>query len=251
LLGGTNETAIYHAFTVGRARFIVTDLRSERDDVRKKDEPGKTMMGSRQKKWFKQELLSARDKYPLIFWVCSVPWLGDAHTNYYRVASNHFGFIHHSQLTNQPVSTTRTNRADRATRSDQDHWSVFSVERREIADFIKSNHITGLCILHGDAHMLGADDGTHGDYATGGGVRIPVMCGGPLDQTASLKGGPYSQGVYRMQKGEGGFGFVTVTDKGDEIVVQYSGRNHKNDEKISLQFSVPATRTVAHRKPNG
>ena len=33
---------------------------------------------------------------------------------------------------------------------------------------------------------------------------------------------------------------VTVTDKGERIEVVYSGRNNKNDEKISLKFSVSA-----------
>ena len=71
-------------------------------------------------------------------------------------------------------------------------------ERREIADFIKSNHIGGVCILHGDSHMLAADDGSNSDYATGGGAPIPVMCAAPLDRDPSIKGGPYSQGVYRV-----------------------------------------------------
>jgi hypothetical protein len=88
--------------------------------------------------------------------------------------------------------------------------------------------------------MLAADDGSNGDFATGGGVRIPVMCGAPLDQSPSLKGGPYSQGVYRMRAREGGFGFVTVTDRGSEVEVKYSGRNNQNVEKVSLRFVTPA-----------
>jgi cold shock CspA family protein len=65
------------------------------------------------------------------------------------------------------------------------------------------------------------------------------MCGAPLDQTSSLKGGPYSQGVYRVKKGEGAFGLVTVKDDGKEIQVRYSGRNNQDDEKIALEFRVP------------
>ena len=67
----------------------------------------------------------------------------------------------------------------------------------------ESNHISGVCILHGDSHMLAADDGTFSDYATGGGAPIPVMCAAPLDQNPSLKGGPYSQGVYRVRERSG------------------------------------------------
>jgi hypothetical protein len=92
--------------------------------------------------------------------------------------------------------------------------------------------------------MLGADDGRNADFATGGGMPIPVMCGAPLDQDTSIKGGPYSQGVYRVRKGEGAFGLLTVTDRGDRIDVAYSGRNNKDEEKISLRFSVPANGMV-------
>jgi hypothetical protein len=121
----------------------------------------------------------------------------------------------------------------------EDHWSVYATERREIADFIKQHQIRGVCILHGDAHMLGADDGTHSDYATGGGAPIPVLAAAPLDQHASIKGGPYSQGVYAPRKNEGCFGLVKVKDEGDKISVVYSGRNYLDEEKISLRFDVP------------
>jgi hypothetical protein len=92
--------------------------------------------------------------------------------------------------------------------------------------------------------MLGADDGSHSDFATGGGAPLPVMCGAPLDQEPSIKGGPYSQGIYKVRKGEGAFGFITVTDEGGQISVSYSGRNNKNEEKITLKFTVPA---MTHR----
>ena len=243
---GGGDAPIFQSFNVGRVKFIVTDLRSERDSVTNKDDAAKSMMGARQKQWFKNQLLESNGKYPLIFWVTSVPWLGQKGTNYYRVSTNDYGYLHHTTLTNVP--STRTNRNDRrgggAPRGpgidDQDHWSVFSTERTEICDFIKANHIQGLAILHGDSHMLAADDGSHSDFATaGGGVRTPVMCGAPLDQSASLKGGPYSQGVYRMRSKEGGFGLITVMDYDDEIEVKYSGRNNQNQEKISLRFVVP------------
>ncbi len=201
------------------------------------------MMGHKQKQWFKEQLLSAKDQYPLIFWVSSVPWLGHSHTNYYRgVSTNAEGFIHHTN-----VQVTASSRADRnRAPADEDHWSVYSYERQEIADFIKSNHIAGFCILHGDAHMLAADDGSHSDFATGGGAPIPVMCAAPLDQDPSIKGGLYSQGIYKVHKHEGAFGFVTVTDRGSSIDVSYSGRNNKNEEKITLKFTVPVTNHLAH-----
>ncbi len=236
---------IYQSFAVGRVKFILSDLRSERDDVRDKDTAQKSMMGAKQKAWFKSELLSANGAYPLICWVSSVPWIGEPGTNFYHlVKTNQYGYIHHTNLVETDSSRTNRNRAP----ADEDHWSMFSTERREIADFIKSNHIHGVCILHGDSHMLAADDGRSSDYATGGGAPIPVMCAAPLDQDPSLKGGPYSQGVYRVKSGETCFGLLTVTDKGEAIDVAFSGRNQKDQEKISLKFTVPAEKTLARKK---
>jgi prolyl oligopeptidase len=254
---------ISQTFSVGRVKFILTDLRSERDSVTNKDDANKTLMGDVQKAWFKKELIEANGKYPLIVWMTSVPWIGLDRTNVYRnVRTNEFGYIHHTSLvgrTNQEsrrgfgrsgggrtneVSGSSTNNARGNRPSDQEHWSVFSTERREIADFIKSNQIRGVCIIHGDSHMLAADDGSNSDYATGGGAPIPVMCGGPLDQEPSLKGGPYSQGIYKVKKGESGFGLMRVEDRGERIDVTYSGRNNRNEEKISLRFTVPASPTA-------
>ncbi len=263
---------ITQTFSVGRVKFIMTDLRSDRDSVTNKDDANKSILGPDQKAWLKKELLASNGKFPLIVWMSTVPWIGNPTNVVYRnVRTNEFGFIHHTNLvgrtnsqsgrggfggggfgrnenrgTNE-ISGSRTNsnrggrgRGNQPPRSDDDHWSVFATERREMADFIKDNGIQGVCIIHGDSHMLAADDGSNADYATGGGAPIPVMCGGPLDQNPSLKGGPYSQGVYKMKNGEGGFGWMKVDDRGDRIDVTYSGRNNKNEEKISMKFSVPA-----------
>jgi prolyl oligopeptidase len=240
------EAPIHQSFNVGRVKFIVTDLRSDRDDPKKKDDAEKTLMGTQQKEWFKQELLSANGKYPLIFWVSSVPWLGIRGSNYYKVPTNYYGFVHHTNFpgvapTNRP---SRRGGRERTPGEGEDHWSAFATERREICDFVVNNNIKGLAILHGDAHMLGADDGSNGDFGTSGGFRVPVMCGGPLDQNASIKGGPYSQGVYRFRRSESGFGFITVNDRGSHIDVRYSGRSNKNEEKIGLQFTVPASKST-------
>jgi alkaline phosphatase D len=242
LAEGSGVVSPYHSFAIGRVKFIVTDLRSERDDDKKKDDASKSMMGAKQKAWFKQQLLDANVKYPLIIWVSSVPWLGVLNTNYYPIPTNTYGFIHHTNLVDLYKKTNRPS-------ADQEHWSGYATERREIADFIKSNHISGVAIVHGDSHMLAADDGSNGDFATGGGAPIPVMCGGPLDQNPSLKGGPYSQGVYRVRQGEGCFGLLNIDDQGDRIAVHYSGLNNRNEEKITLKFSVPAAKRAGRGKP--
>ena len=235
---GAGDVPIYQSFTVGRVKFILTDLRSERDQVKTPDSPNKSMLGAKQKAWFEQELLAAQGKYPLIFWVSTVPWIGTAGVNYYPIKSHVTGFIHQKNL-RQFKRDPATAEEDRNVNNDDDFWGAFTYERREIADFIRNHHIRGVCILHGDAHMLAADDGTDSDYATGGGAPLPVLCAAPLDQSASIKGGPYSQGVYRSRNGEGCFGYVQVRDFRTRIDVQYSGRNYLNEEKISLRFSVP------------
>jgi alkaline phosphatase D len=242
---------ICQTFTIGRVKFILTDLRSQRDPATNKDTPTKSMMGAVQKEWFKNQLLEANGKYPLICWVSSVPWIGKVGANVYRdVKTNQFGYIHHTNLVSRSTNSAagRAQRPGaRPPRTSEDHWSVYSNERQEIADFVKENHIHGLVILHGDSHMLAADDGSHSDYATGGGAPIPVLCAAPLDQAPSLKGGPYSQGVYRVREGEGCFGLLSVDDQGDHLSVTYSGRNNRNEEKMSLKFTEPVLQTEAKK----
>jgi phosphodiesterase/alkaline phosphatase D-like protein len=212
LVEGHGDVPIYQSFVVGRVKFLVSDMRSERSKAGAPDNAGKTMMGAKQKAWFKSELLAARNKYPLIFWINSVPWITPA-----------------------PEITNTNGEMPNA----KDFWGSYATERREIADFIKQNQIQGLCLLSGDAHMLAADDGTNSDFATAGGAPLPVMQAGPLDRPKSLKGGPYSQGTYLPAKGEGCYGLVTVDDQGQQIQVAFSGRNHLKEEKISLKFAIP------------
>jgi phosphodiesterase/alkaline phosphatase D-like protein len=240
-VAGERDVPIYQSFTVGRVKFILTDQRSERDPVRMEDGPNKSMLGAAQKAWLKNELRAAKGKHPLIFWVSSVPWIGTAGVNYYPIHDHVTGFVHQTnkwQFKRDPITAEQ----ERNWFSNADFWGAFATERREIANFIREENITGLAILHGDAHSLAADDGSHSDYATGGGPRIPVMAGAPLDQESSIKGGPYSQGVYKPVDGEGCFGYVQVRDSGAAIEVRYSGRNYLGAEKVSLKFSVPAPR---------
>ena len=67
------DAPIDQAFTVGRVRFILSDLRSQRDPAARR------MMSAAQDTWLRAQLLAARDAgCPLIFWVSSVPWNGPA-----------------------------------------------------------------------------------------------------------------------------------------------------------------------------
>lgn len=191
LIAGIGDVPISQAFSIGRVRFIVTDSRSERSPFIDPDTPAKTMLGAAQKAWFKQELLDASGVYPVIVWVNTLPWIGS---------------------------------------TGDDGWYAYTYERREIADFIKDNGVSGLFMISGDAHMLAIDDGTNSDYATGGGAGFPVMHAAALDQGGSVKGGPYSEGAF---PGGGQFGLMTVQDDGvSPVCVVWSGRDSSNAEIV-------------------
>ena len=183
------EAPIYQAFTVGRVRFILTDLRSARSPDSTPDGADKTMMGAAQKAWFKQELLAANGNYPLIFWVSSVPWIAGAAAT-------------------------------------GDNWGGFATERSEIADFIEQNDIQGLIALAADAHMLALDDGTHNVFSASGLPMFPVFQAAALGQTGSSKGGPYTFGPFPNPTiNDGQFAHIFVTDDGsDQVCVRYSGQ---------------------------
>ncbi len=68
------SNAIYQSFKVGRVRFIMTDLRSERKmgDI----------MSVQQKNWFKNEVLQAKNNNELICWVSSVSFSGSGGDNW-------------------------------------------------------------------------------------------------------------------------------------------------------------------------
>lgn len=240
------ESPICQAFSAGRARFIVTDLRSQRDKASAKDTPSKSLLGETQKAWLKRELVSARDTHAVTFWVSSVPWNGTTQTNHYwPVTTNDFGFLHHERL----AYTTNNGAKPSKPPSTGDSWAWYSEERRELADFIKAQGIRNLVILHGDMHALAADDGSNSDFATGGGAPIPVFAAAPLDREASIKGGPYSAGLYKPRKGEGCFGLVEVQDRGSEVVIRYSGKSSDGIERVTqtVRFAVPTRLSAGGR----
>jgi len=197
LAAGDGDAPIYYAFDVGRVHFIVCDSRSARSPEFAIDDAAKTMLGTTQKARFKQELLNSKSNYPLLIWVNTLPWIGSP--------------------------------------GGGDAWYEYTNERRELADFLKANGIKNICMLSGDAHMLAIDDGTNSDYATGGGAGFPVMHSASLDQTPSLKGGPYSHGAF---PGRGQFGVMTVYDRQESLRVVWSGRDSINNELVGYSFVV-------------
>jgi hypothetical protein len=126
LVGGPSRTnTVHQAFTIGRVRYIVTDLRSARTPNTAPAAPTKTVLGKKQKAWFKSELVHATSdpNIRLIIWVNTMPWLDD-----------------------------------------ERKWGHFVHEQQELVSFIKGhglNKWVPIVIVSGDAHMLAVDDGSH------------------------------------------------------------------------------------------
>ncbi len=164
--GQAYDIAIYHAFTVGRVRFLMLDLRSESEDTLDStlwaDSSKPTMLGAAQKEWLRGELESHAN-YGMMVMVSSKPWTG---------AEN---------------------------REKCCKWMNYPEERVEVAEMIKAAGATNVIMTAGDAHMVAYDDGSNTDFAAGGGAGIPLMHSAPLHQVNSYKGGPYSEGCYARE----------------------------------------------------
>lgn len=193
------DGTIGQAFTVGRVRVIMTDLRSAAMPSTDPETSGKSRLGAAQKAWFKQELLGARDAgLPLTIWLCSVPWIAPAAVG-------------------------------------DDSWGGFATERAEIANFIRDNRIKNLVVYGGDMHALAYDDGAHADYASGGGAPLVVLHAAPLTRDANSKGGPYSAGPFL---GTQQYGILEVIDNGgSSIQCRFSGKRVNEGAKLVFQFT--------------
>jgi hypothetical protein len=75
LPAGIGDRAVYQAFTVGRVRFILTDLRSTRLT-------GSQHLSPSQKEWFKNEVLQATLNKQMILWVSPVSYSGNQADNW-------------------------------------------------------------------------------------------------------------------------------------------------------------------------
>ena len=193
--GGT----IGQAFTVGRVRFIMTDLRSAAVPAAQRETASKSRLGAAQKAWFKQELITARDSgFPLIVWVCTVPW----------ISPDELG---------------------------SDTWGGYATERTELANFIRDNRVSNLVLFSGDMHGLAFDDGTHSDYATGGGAPVTVLHAAALTEGGLAKGGPYSGGLVA---GSQQYGILEIYDNGgSSVACRFLGTRVGEGRKITQIFS--------------
>ncbi|MDQ3111405.1 MAG: alkaline phosphatase D family protein [Bacteroidota bacterium] len=192
LAAGNGNAAIYHSFTIGRVRFILTDLRSDRY--------GNSMLGAQQKIWFKNECVAARDSQQIIAWISTTTWNGT-----------------------QP-----------------DNWGGYPAERTELANFFRDSLIENMFIICGDAHMLGIDDGTHGDFSTVlfNPSPYPIFNAAALNQNGSYKGGTFSEGGAFLNPSYlyGQFGLVQIIDTGGSVIcIRFFGyRTDVNGDDILL-----------------
>jgi len=198
---------IAQAFTVGRARVIVTDTRSERTPQRSRDAATRTMLGQAQRQWFVDELTRAADeKAPVVFWANTVPWITKENPQ-----SGH-------------------------------GWEPYARERAEIAGTISKLGLTSrLIVLSGDAHMAAIDDGTNSNYVAGTAPSthgFVVMQAAPFSRFPRSKGGPYSHG--RSTRNHQ-FGWVEVKDTGSAVTVELTARNQTGNVIPGLQLTVRPT----------
>lgn len=199
LADATVTAPINHSFEIGRVLFLVTDQRSAASPNSATDNSSKTMLGAAQKAWFKSQISAATGK--LIVWVC--PRL----------------------FASCPVAATA------------DHWGGFSTERAELVDFIKANAHGRVVVLSADWHNLGIDNGTHSDFATGGGEPLRVFQCAPFDRIASgsSPGFTFSEGLFFQT---GVYGLMAVTDAGGSIGVTWTGKTSANATLVTYSFSV-------------
>ncbi len=119
LPGGSS--GIYQTFVWGRVRFIITDERTFKSANSATDNSSKTMLGTTQKQWLKDNITDATE--PVIFWVGDTPWNG-------------------------------------AAASPDDEWFAYNTERQELATFFAASG-KNIIRLSGDMHAVAADDGTN------------------------------------------------------------------------------------------
>lgn len=116
---------VYHAWDENVAglsvRFIVTDQRSMASNKTATDNASKSVLGTAQKDWWKDQVATAPG---LVVWVCSRTWGG--------------------------VPTAGV-----------DHWGGFTTERAELVAWINANAPGRVVVLSADMHSLAIDDGTH------------------------------------------------------------------------------------------
>lgn len=207
-----SNNGIYHAFTVGRVRFIATDQRFYRDPHNQSEAGApRTMLGATQKAWFKQQITDAAADPDIIytFWLSS------------QVPVEYGGDI--------PA------------------WSSYQTELRELWDHFKSAGIVGkLAAVAGDVHasVLWANYDFSSDSQFPGGV--PVMSASPIEQYSLYQPTAAVPNLTAVAASQGQHGLITVQDDpaSDRLFVELKSYSTDDDGAVRLNF----THTLLDRK---
>lgn len=204
---------VYQAFTVGRVRYIVTDLRSDS----RLPESSNSTLGWQQRAWLFEELRNYA-AYGMVVWVTTKPWVGGMD--------------------------------DGDTELDGDRWGYYAAEREMIATYMRDVGVDNLVALAGDAHLIGIDSGANTDYAIGGGAGFPLFHAAPMSQYGSTKDtGPFDQGCFGYKwYNLGQFGTMDVVDDGSgPLCIQWRAHREGFDEPvIEYQECAPFVKTGTH-----
>lgn len=202
-LPAADNKGLYWSQLFGRVLLIQTDSRTySSNTLLAQNTPGKSMLGATQKAWLLAQF--ARTDYVGIIWFHDNQWVG-----------------------NPGVSTGRPA---------LDNWQAFSVERDEIAAYIRTNNIPVLLYVHGDNHDMAYDDGTNNLY--GG---FPFFCCAPMANSAQPFPAEAQQKYPTSAQGNLGssnfFGWLELTDNGETVTIDVAG--------VDVTSGTPVTRVSA------
>lgn len=195
-----DSEGIWRSWVVGRVRCIQTDSRSYMSDRTAADNSSKTMLGTAQKQWLKDQFITAVQRGEVVVWLHDNAWGGAA------VAPGNV-----------------------------EEWRAYNTERTEIGNYITANAVR-LVYIHGDLHRLSADDGSGNSW--GGFPMIGAAPLDQTADPAGAEAA--SEGFYPASSGsQNQYGWFDVTDSGDTLTVAYTGYTADGTARVSYSTSFP------------
>jgi alkaline phosphatase D len=175
-----------------------------------------SFLGTDQRAWFENECAYVKNNNKFMVWISSCTW------NNTTEASDNWGY-----------------------------GAAIIEERNELSDIFVFTPITNMFMVCGDAHMLGIDDGTNGDFATTPNWnKYPIFQTGAVNQNGSYKGGIYNQGGCFLNPDYtwGQFGRIIVDDDGsDSVCVTFEGyRVDSSGSNFSMLDTYTFCRAMTH-----
>ena len=171
---------VYHAFTIGTVRFVLSDLRSERTQD--------TIYSEEQREWLYNELAQA-DQYDFIVWVTPTPWIGPEDPD----EDSWMGAAVDRRELSSFISEAL---------ADTQNLLAISADAHMVG-FDDGSHT-----FYGEIEQ---------SDATVPPPSFPILHSGPLDRLGSIKGGPYSDGctAYKYERNHQ-YSVVAFDGDGDE-----------------------------------